>query len=85
MRYYKQISSAYVIAIGENGVGTEIDGAEYNALLDTINKRPTAPEGYGYRLRTDLTWELYELPPVPEEDAEPADYEAALGRLGVET
>ena len=30
-----------------------------------IQNRPTA-EGKGYRLKTDLTWEEYDLPPVPE-------------------
>lgn len=30
-----------------------------------IQKRPSA-DGKGYRLKADLTWEAYDLPPEPE-------------------
>lgn len=39
---------------------------EYNEILSTIWQRPTPPEGFDYRLKEDLTWELCELPPIPE-------------------
>ena len=42
--------------------GEEITEAEYNRIFDMIRNRPTAPEGYGYRLTAGLEWELYELP-----------------------
>lgn len=57
----------------------------YPAVMECMANRPIAPAGYDYRLKEDLTWELYELPPEPEEEATSEDYEAALNRLGVET
>lgn len=47
------------------GSGQKITEAEYNAILAVIRNRPAA-EGKGYRLKTDLTWEAYDLPPEPE-------------------
>ncbi len=56
---------------------TEITPEQYNEILDMLRNRPTAPEGYGYRLTESLEWELYELPPVGvEEDPELSDSEA---------
>lgn len=68
MRYYKQLSDNYIIAIGTGPGGTEITETEYNSILSVIQSRPTS-ETQGYRLRADLTWEAYDLPPEPE----PAD------------
>ena len=68
MRYYKLIENGYLIAIGTGVGGVEIAEEEYNSLLNHIQSCPEAPEGYGYRLKEDLTWELYELPIVPEEE-----------------
>lgn len=42
--------------------GEEITADEYQRILSIIDNRPTAPEGYGYRLTVGLEWELYELP-----------------------
>lgn len=50
--------------------GKEITEAEYNRIKAIIDNRPTAPNGYGYRLTVDLEWELYELPVEEEELAE---------------
>lgn len=68
MRYYKIIIDGYLIAIGTGNGGIEITEDEYNSLLTHIHNCPTAEEGYGYHLKEDLTWELYELPIVPEDD-----------------
>lgn len=65
MRYYKQISDNYIVAIGSGPGGTEIAEAEYNEIMSIIQNRPQT-EGKGYRLKTDLTWEEYDLPPEPE-------------------
>ena len=68
MRYYKTIIDGYIKTVGEGIIGTEITEEEYNTILATIQSRPTPPEGKGYRLKADLTWELYDLPdPEPEE------------------
>lgn len=65
MKYYKQISDNYLIAIGTGVGGTEITEDEYNEILSVIRSRPRS-EGKGYRLKTDLTWEEYDLLPEPE-------------------
>ena len=86
MRYYKIIDNVYLIAVGTGIGGTEITEAEYNNLIAVIRNKPISESGYDYRLKADLTWELYELPPVPaaeDEDANEADYLAALAELGV--
>ena len=86
MRYYKQIENDYLLSIGTGPGGEEITAEEYAQILDTIRSRPTAEAGYGYRLKADLTCELYELPPVEEveQEATMEDYAAALRDMGVE-
>ena len=66
MRYYKLTGSDYLMAIGTGLGGTEITESEYNNILSIIRSRPTPPAGFDYRLKADLTWEQYELPPEPE-------------------
>ena len=56
--------------------GSEITEAEYNKIREIIRNRPTAPEGYGYRLTESLEWELYELPHAEDTDEELTDSEA---------
>lgn len=57
--------------------GKEITAGKYNEILTLLRNRPTAPEGYGYRLTEDLQWELYELPHTEvEENPELSDSEA---------
>lgn len=65
VRHYKQTSDNYIIAIGTGYGGTEITKVEYDEIMAIIQNRPAA-EGKGYRLKTDLTWETYDLPPEPE-------------------
>lgn len=63
---------------------TEITEAEYNTILEIIRNKPTAPDGYGYKLTDSLEWELYELPKEEvEEEATDADYQTALREMGV--
>lgn len=64
MRYYKIIDSGYIISIGTGNGGTEITESEYSEILSVIRNKPTARDGYDYRLKTDLTWEEYATPPV---------------------
>lgn len=66
MRHYKIIENGYLTAIGTGNGGNEITEEEYSSLLEHIRSCPEAPEGYGYRLKEDLTWELYELPIVED-------------------
>lgn len=75
----------YGVASGTHLSGEIISREEYERIRAAIAAKPTAPAGYGYRLREDLRWELYELPPGPElpEEATVADYRAALEEMGV--
>ena len=83
MRYYKQIIDNYLTAIGTGPGNIEITEAEYNQIISIIPNRPQS-EGKGYRLKTDLTWEEYELPPVsePSDDDEISTDEALNILLG---
>lgn len=86
-RYYKHIEEGYIVCIGTGTGSEEITVSEYNTIRNIISNRPTdAPEGFGYRLKENLTWELYELPVVPpvEEDATEQDYIEALESVGVD-
>lgn len=80
-------NNGYIVSIVKDPHGNVTD-EEYQRIEAALRNRPTAPEGYDYRLREDtLEWELYKLPePVSDdEDAEAteADYLAALNELGV--
>ena len=68
MRFFKQIDNGYLIAIGEGDGETEIAESEYRSVMQKIQEKPAAPEGFRYRLRADtLEWELAALPePAPE-------------------
>lgn len=68
MRYFKTIENGYITSIGQGYGGVEITETEHNSIFDIIRNKPSAESGYDYRLKTDLTWELYELPPMPEDD-----------------
>lgn len=76
MRYYKQISDNYILAIGTGYGGAEIPEQEYNEIMSVIQSCPNE-NGKGYKLRTDLTWEEYDLPPEPD----PGDEEATAEDL----
>lgn len=67
------------------GVGAEISNiteGEYREIKAVLESAPTAPDGFCYRLKEDLEWELYELPEV-EVEATEQDYIDALEQLGV--
>ena len=65
MRYYKRISDNHILAVGTGNGNDEITEQEYNEIMSVIRSCPNE-EGKGYRLTADLTWEEYDLPPVPE-------------------
>ena len=84
VRYYKQTSDNYISAIGTGAGGTEVTKVEYDEIMAIIQNRPSA-DGKGYRLKSDLTWEEYDLPPEPEpsDEDELSDAEALNVILGV--
>lgn len=68
--FYKCISDKYIIGVGTGSGGEEISEQEYNSILEKINNRPEAPEGYSYRLTTAMEWELCEVPKIEPTTAE---------------
>ena len=64
--WYKVTRDGYILGVGTGGAGEQITESEYNTILDIIHNKPAATETTDYRLKTDLTWELYEIdPPEP--------------------
>ena len=84
MRYYKITESGYVVEVGIGFDGVEISKTEYDKLFSAIIAPPQAKEGYGYRLREDLTWEMYELPIINPTEAKISESEALAIILGGE-
>lgn len=87
--YNKTVINGYIISVVSGVSKGNITKEEYNRIMEAINNKPTPPDELtGYRLREDLTWEAYELPPIEEEsegeDATESDYLTALAELGVE-
>jgi hypothetical protein len=49
------IIDGYIVGISQDrGEDTE----EYNRIMNAIKSKPTAPEGYTYKLKETLEWEL---------------------------
>ncbi len=80
MRYYKSYDESYIATIGTGFGGTEITKTEYDEIMAVIQSRPNG-EGKGYRLRTDLTWEEYDLPPAIVSDADELSTDEAMAIL----
>lgn len=68
MRYYKRIENDYLLSIGTGSGHEEITAEEYEQILNVIRSKPTTETGYDYRLKADLTWELYEVPAVDDSE-----------------
>ena len=83
-KFFWNTEDGYIVLVGPNIGGEEITKDEYVAIMSAIENRPIAENGFTYKLRTDLTWELCPIPDV-EDDAEATeeDYLAALAELGV--
>lgn len=69
MYYYKR-GKTYIASHDEIPTAEEITAEEYNRVKAVIDNRPTAPDGFAYRLTENLEWELYELPVVGDEEQE---------------
>lgn len=68
MKYFKNIQDNYIAALSTGSGNEKITQEEYEHILSLVRSCPKADTGYQYRLKTDLTWELVELPP---EDTDP--------------
>lgn len=65
--YKINIQNGYIISLVSDVDIGNIGEEDYNNIKMVIDNRPTPPEGYDYRLKENLEWELYELPPVAED------------------
>ena len=75
-------ANGYIVGVGTGESGEEITEEEYETILSIISDKPHATETSDYRLREDLTWEEYEIPPMPE--PEPDAQEILNILMGVE-
>lgn len=80
-------NDGYIVSIMHGAKESNISDAEYQAIMDKMNRKPTPPDGYDYRLTVDLEWEMFELPKETDEpetdEATETDYLASLAELGV--
>ena len=70
MRYDITTEDGYIVSFGSASNGEPEDGnitkEQYDEIRRVITEKPTAADGYEYRLRADtLQWERVELPPAP--------------------
>ena len=75
MRYYQIIEDDAIVGIGSGMGGEEITQEEYEAILQIILAKPTAPVGCELVLTTALQWDSHPLPPE-EDDEELTDAQA---------
>lgn len=64
MRYYRVDNNGYLTMIGTGTGGTEITEEEYNNIIEVLKNKPTPTDTTDYMLKSDLTWESYEVEPV---------------------
>ena len=76
------INNGYIISIMHEADVGNISDAEYQAIMDKVNRKPTPPDGYDYRLTVDLEWEMFELPKETDEPETDEATEAALAEQG---
>ena len=50
-----------ILGVGEVPHGGNISKEEYDKVTKIINQMPKAPDGFYYRLKENLEWELCEM------------------------
>lgn len=84
---FAEFENGYVIYVSDNCGNTELTDEQTSTIKERLRDRPTAPDGFTYKLRADtLEWELVELPETidTDDEATESDYIDALQDLGVE-
>ena len=61
IRYFKNFEGEYIISISTGSGKEEISQEEYENILNLVRNRPEPEDGYDYKLKEDLTWELVEI------------------------
>jgi hypothetical protein len=64
----KENGYIHSVVSGVSVANSNITEEEYRKIKTIIENAPTAPSGFGYRLKENLEWELYELPEILEEE-----------------
>lgn len=80
MGYYAYWEDGYLLNAGEinsSGYPGEISETEYGEIIAALGAIPRE-DGKGYRLKSDLTWESYDL---PQESEMKSDTDAILDML----
>lgn len=84
-RVNKEDGYIHGVVEGVNPENANCTEEEYNRIRAILQNAPTAPDGFYYRLRENLSWELCEFKINPENEmATEQDYQSALETLGVD-
>lgn len=81
-RVNKEDGYIHGVVKGVSEANSNCTEEEYNKIKAILENAPSAPDGFYYRLKENLEWELCEMPTV-EEEATEVDYQTALEDLGV--
>lgn len=65
--YQINSENGYITSIARGVSDGNISAEEYGEIKRILKSKPIPPEGYGYRLKCDLTWEAFELPVITED------------------
>lgn len=68
MRYYKKLNGEYIVLVGKGLGGVEVSESEYSEILEVISTKPPCTNTTDYRLKSDLTWEPYQVDLEETED-----------------
>ena len=60
--YQKNTKDGYIVSIVKGVTTGNITEEEYNRIRKVIREKPRAEAVFDYRLKDDLTWEIYEKP-----------------------
>ena len=61
MRYYKCVKNNITLCVGIGFGYEEITKSEYERIMLMMANKPTARDGYDYRLTSLLEWEEYQI------------------------
>ena len=66
--YKMYVNDGYIISIAHGAANGNITEEEYRKIQEAMKNKPNAPSGYVYKLKTDLEWELCQLPLATNND-----------------
>lgn len=85
-RYFAIVKDGVIFCVGIGEQAEEISRERYEAVIDAIKNPPVPRDGYGHRLKTDLSWEEFKIEesqPMPDEEISDAEaLSILLGGVG---